>query len=363
MVYLSGMNSPSPETTPTAYRLYDIAFRAIRSARIDRALDFVGGARGIIFALHRVRPLQNQAFRPNLGLEITPAFLDAAIEHTKSRNLIFVSMDEALARLSARDGQNFAVLTLDDGYRDTVEHALPILQKHGVPATVFVTSGFADRSAAVWWLTLEEAIRRAPSVLFPDLDRITGFATDTPRRKQSAFEQIRALVTQHSPEAMRSAVFDIAMQAGISPNDICEDACLNWNEISALAKHPLITIGAHTVSHPVLARCNPTEAMIEMARSRAAIEEQINSPVRHLAYPNGDTGSAGPREFSMAKALGFASAVTTRPGLIYTAHDQWMTALPRVSLNGFFQRIEQLDTMLTGAPFLLRNFGARLNVW
>jgi peptidoglycan/xylan/chitin deacetylase (PgdA/CDA1 family) len=356
------MNFAQSETAPKAYRLYDFAFRALRSARIDRALDFIGGARGIIFALHRVRPYRAQCFRPNHGLEITPEFLEATIEHTQSRGLDFVSLDEALARLSARDRENFAVLTFDDGYRDTVEHAVPIIEKYRVPATIFVTSGFADRSAPVWWLTLEEAIRHVPSIAFPDSDRFIGIATDTPKKKLHAFEHFRSLIMQRSPELMRSTILDIARQAGINPTTICEDACLDWNEVSALAKHPLVTIGAHTVSHPVLSHCNPTEAMIEMARSRAAIEEHIDRPVRHFAYPNGDPASAGPREFSMAKAMGFASASTTRPGLVYDVHDQWTTALPRVSLNGFFQSLEQLDTMLTGAPFLLRNFGSRLDV-
>ena len=356
------MNFAQSETAPKSYRLYDFAFRALRSARIDRALNFIGGARGIIFAVHRVRPYRDQAFQPNLGLEITPEFLEATIEHTRSRGLSFVSMDEALARLSARDRENFAVLTFDDGYRDMVEHALPILQKHHIPATVFVTSGFAARSASVWWLTLEEAIRKAPSIAFPNPERFIGFATDTPRKKQSTYEHFRSLIVQQPPELMRAILIELAIQAGINPLAICEEACLDWKEVADLAKHPLVTIGAHTVSHPVLARCNPTEAMIEMARSRLAIEECIDKPVRHFAYPNGDPASAGPREFSMAKALGFASATTTRPGLVYGVHDQWTTALPRVSLNGFFQSLEQLDTMLTGAPFLLRNFGARLNV-
>ncbi len=356
------MNLTQSENAPRAYRLYDFAFRALRTARIDRALNFVGGARGIIFALHRVRPYTEKSFQPNIGLEITPDFLDAAISHTKARGLTFVSMDEALTRLYDKKGDNFAVITLDDGYRDTLEHALPIFQKHQAPATVYVTSGFADQNRPLWWLTLEEAIRSAPSILFPDPNGTVGFATDTPRRKQAAFEQIRTLVVKYPPDLIRETVLDLARQAGIDEIALCRKACLGWSEVADLAKDPLITIGAHTLSHPVLARCDPKDAVIEMARSRATIEEQIGRPVRHIAYPNGDPASAGQREFLMAKALGFASATTTRPGLVYSQHTKWTTALPRVSLNGFFQTIEQLDTMLTGAPFLLRNFGARLNV-
>jgi peptidoglycan/xylan/chitin deacetylase (PgdA/CDA1 family) len=356
------MNIARCENIPRAYRLYDIAFRAMRSTRIDRALNFIGGARGIIFALHRVRPYEHKSFNPNLGLEITPEFLDAAIIRTQAHGLAFVSLDEALARISSKDDENFAVLTFDDGYRDTVENALPVLEKHGVPATIFITSGFADRSACPWWLTLEAAIRAVPSIMFPDSNHVLGFATDTIIGKRNAFNAIRALILKRPPHMIQSIMRDIAEQAGLNPAVICDEACLPWQDIAALAKNPLIAIGGHTVSHPVLAYCTAPEAMLELVRSRALTEEHIGKPVRHFAYPNGDPSSAGQREFSMARALGFASALTTRPGLVYADHKKWTTALPRVSLNGFFQSVEQLDTMLTGVPFLLRNLGARLNV-
>ena len=356
------MNLVQSDAAPATYRLYDFAFRAIRAARIDRAFDWVGGARGVIFALHRVRPYQETAFQPNLGLEITPDFLDAAITHTKSRGFTFVTMDEALRRLNTKNSGKFAVITLDDGYDDTVEHAVPIFEKHSAPATVYVASGFADRLSPLWWLTLEEAIKHSPSIIFPDPDGPIGFATDTVCKKRAAFRHMHDRILEMAPDTVKSIMAELANQADIDVVNLCDVTCLDWPDIITLARHPLITIGAHTVSHPVLARCNPPEAMVEMARSRAAIEDRTDRPVRHLSYPNGGQGHAGPREFSMAKALGFASATTTRPGLIYQAHDQWPTALPRVSLNGFFQSIERLDTMLSGAPFVLSNFGSKLNI-
>ena len=356
------MNLVQSEAAPTTYRLYDFAFRAIRSARIDRVFNLIGGARGVIFALHRVRPYREAAFQPNLGLEITPEFLEAAIVHTQSRGFSFVSMDEALQRLNTKSSGKFAVITLDDGYHDTAEYALPILEKHRTPATVFVASGFADRLSPLWWLTLEEAIKHSPSLIFPDPDGTIGLATDTLCKKREAFRRLHDRILELPPDRVNALTSELAKQADIEVIGLCEQTCLDWNNIIELARHPLLTIGAHTVNHPVLANCRAPEALVEMARSRAAIEDRIDKPVRHFSYPNGAQGHAGPREFSMAKALGFASATTTRPGLIYQAHEQWPTALPRVSLNGFFQSIERLDTMLSGAPFLLRNFGSRLNI-
>ena len=109
------------------------------------------------------------------------------------------------------------------------------------------------------------------------------------------------------------------------------------DEIAALARVPGVTIGAHTLTHPMLAKHDATRAREEIERSRAIIAERIGRPVRHFAYPVGDPTSAGPREFAIAREAGFATAVTTRPGHLFPEHARHLTALPRVSLNGLYQ--------------------------
>ena len=84
--------------------------------------------------------------------------------------------------------------------------------------------------------------------------------------------------------------------------------------------------------------------------------------MRHLSFPVGDPGSAGPREFALARDLGFAPAVTTRPGHLFAAHAGHLHALPRVSVNGCHQTRAALAGLLSGVPFLAWNRGRRLNV-
>jgi peptidoglycan/xylan/chitin deacetylase (PgdA/CDA1 family) len=112
----------------------------------------------------------------------------------------------------------------------------------------------------------------------------------------------------------------------------------------------------------MLAKHDAAVARAEMADSRAVIERELGAPVRHLAYPVGDPTSAGVREFAMARELGFRSAVTTRPGMLFAEHRDHLTALPRVSLNGNFQDVGQFGALLSGIPFRLWNKGRRLNV-
>jgi peptidoglycan/xylan/chitin deacetylase (PgdA/CDA1 family) len=143
---------------------------------------------------------------------------------------------------------------------------------------------------------------------------------------------------------------------------LVRDLCLGWSEIAALAQEPGVAIGAHTVTHPMLAKHDAAPARREIAFGKTLIEARIGRPVRHLAYPVGDPASAGPREFALAVEAGFSTAVTTRPGHVFAAHAEYLHALPRVSVNGAFQTDAALRALLSGVPFLAWNRGRRVNV-
>ena len=85
------------------------------------------------------------------------------------------------------------------------------------------------------------------------------------------------------------------------------------------------------------------------------IEQETGKPCRHFSYPYGDEASAGPREFELVKELGLRTGVTTRKGLIHPRHAHELTALPRVSLNGDYQKQRYVKVLLSGAPFAFFN--------
>jgi len=93
----------------------------------------------------------------------------------------------------------------------------------------------------------------------------------------------------------------------------------------------------------------------EADQSRRRIEEELGHAPSVFAYPYGDTTSAGPRDFDLMREAGFAAAVTTRKGLIFPAHKDHLTALPRLSLNGSYQKLRYIDVLLSGAAFALSN--------
>ena len=99
-----------------------------------------------------------------------------------------------------------------------------------------------------------------------------------------------------------------------------------------------------------------------LAGYRAVIEAALGTRPQHLAYPVGDRSAAGPREFKIAADLGFKTAVTTRPGVIFREHASHLLALPRVSLNGEFQRSRYASVLVSGAATGLWNGFRKLNV-
>ena len=102
------------------------------------------------------------------------------------------------------------------------------------------------------------------------------------------------------------------------------------------------------------------DAHREIADSVARVATELGKPCRHFSYPYGDEGSAGSREFDIARGLGIETAVTTRKGLIRKSHAAAMTALPRLSLNGDFQDVRYVKVLLSGLPFALRDGAKRM---
>jgi peptidoglycan/xylan/chitin deacetylase (PgdA/CDA1 family) len=343
------------------YAAISALIKLLRLTGATRALAPAFRGRGVILTMHHVRPAVESDFSPNRILEITPDFLDEVIVLLRDQGYDIASLDEVPVRLAA-DGPPFAVLTFDDGYRDNVTHALPVLKRHNAPFALYVTTGFADATAPLWWLDLEEAIARRPSVSV----RLPGgpqtFPTATAEEKRAAFDAIYWALRPGPEGSLRAAIAAMAAEAGIDPLARTRDLCLRWHELRTLAAEPLCTIAAHTLTHPMLAKHSEEVAHHEMAASKAIIEEQLGREVRHLSYPVGDPGSAGPREFALARASGFETAVTTRPGVLFADHLSHLTALPRISVNGLFQSRGDVAALLSGVPTALRNRGRRLNV-
>ena len=317
---------------------------------------FVRGV-GVILTLHHVRPQRPDAFQPNRLLEVTPEFLERVVRYLRRRDLDIVSLDEMHRRLVEKDfSRRFVCITIDDGYRDTLQWAYPILKRHDAPFAVYIPTSFPDRLGELWWLALEAVVARNNRVTLL-LDRgEQGFECATVTEKRDLFDQLYRYVRSFATEEeLRAFVRDLCGRYHVDIAEFCNELCMNWSELATLAADPLVTIGAHTVNHVMLAKVPERTARSEMEMSRSVIEASLGMRPDHLSYPVGDRTSAGPREFRIAEELGFKTAVTTRPGVLFPEHRDHLTALPRISLNGEHQQLRYVRVLLSGAATAMWN--------
>ena len=318
---------------------------------------------GAIFMLHHVRPRRNAEFQPNQHLEVAPEFLRAMLAHLRSQNIDIVTMDEVHQRLVERDfSRRFACFTLDDGYRDNRDYALPVMREFDAPMTVYVASDFAEGIGRLWWIALEMIIAKAAAIETVIGGVALRLDASTASAKQAAFgrlhDWLRSLPGEHD---IAREVGNLCNRYGVDQVAVCRELCMSWDELKPFAADPLVTIGAHTITHCNLARQTEATASEEMAVGRARIEQALQRPAIHLAYPYGDKIAAGPREFALARAAGFKTAVTTRPGMLFPESADHLTALQRVSLNGNYQDARILPVLTSGAATAVWNGFRRID--
>ena len=239
-----------------------------------------------------------------------------------------LSLDDAVACLKRGDLPARAmVITFDDGYADNHEVAMPILLRHGLVATFYVATGFLD-GGRMWNDTVIESVRAcqqpALGLAHLGIEGLANLPLGDPAQRRAA---IRAVLDnlKYRPVDERLQLVHQVVEAAGAP--LRGGAMLRSDQVKALRQAGM-TIGAHTVSHPILLKLTAEQARREIDQSRQHLEAILGEPVRHFAYPNGVPG----RDMSDATAklvrdMGFDSAVTTAWGAARMGADSFQ--LPR----------------------------------
>lgn len=319
---------------------------------------------GVLFTLHHVAPTQpNIPFSPNRILSISPEFLETVIALVRGLDIDILSLDEFRGRLiRGETGRRFVSFTLDDGYADNYHHAWPVFLKHKVPFTLYICSGLMHGRLHLWWQHLENVIRDQDTIDLAVAGHRYERTAGTTAQKAQTFDEIYWAL-RRAPLEEQEAALELMRQrypehSSGSPTD---NDPLTWEMVREMHQSGLLTVGAHTDSHRALSKLTEDSVAQEFASNVDDIERSVGLRPVHAAYPYGDALSAGPREFKVAAQLDFATAVTTRKGVVFAEHVNHLHALPRVSLNGDYQRLKYAKLFLSGLPFALANRFRRVN--
>jgi peptidoglycan/xylan/chitin deacetylase (PgdA/CDA1 family) len=317
----------------------------------------VGGV-GAILTLHHVRPPRPGSFQPNRLLEVSPVFFEGVLRRLRRSGIDVISLDQMHQRMVSDDfRRRFVCITFDDGYKDLQQWAYPLLKKYEMPFTAFISTSFPDRLGELWWIALEAVVARNDRIGLTVNGKDQFFECASVGQKRQLYAEIYGwLRSMKTEDELRRVVRDLCACHRVDIAAFCTDLCMSWEEIAQLATDPLVTIGAHTVNHVMLKKiATEATARAEMEMSRSVIEAALGIRTQHLAYPVGDPTSAGPREFRIAAELGFKTAVTTRPGVLFKGHREHLTALPRISVNGEFQQQRYVKVLMSGAATAMWN--------
>jgi peptidoglycan/xylan/chitin deacetylase (PgdA/CDA1 family) len=240
--------------------------------------------------------------------------LDAAIDALNTRNLPARAM----------------TITFDDGYADNNTIALPILKRHGLSATFFVATGYLD-GGRMWNDTIIEAVRDSKARIL-ELDNIRGFEVSRLQsfpigsilEKRAAIRAILSRIKYLSSSEREAVSSLIAEQCD---TDLPDNLMMSTQQVVDMRRAGML-IGAHTISHPILAKLDPYEVRNEISGSKKFLESILEEEINLFAYPNGRPDfDFQMKDAAIVKELGFKAAVTTAWGVATVDSD--LTQLPR----------------------------------
>ena len=212
---------------------------------------------GEIWCLHRVVGKRSD-YPSNRELEITPDFLEGLITRFLTDGYVFVSIDQ-LINQKPLFPQKRINISFDDGFHDVYLNAFPLFIKYHIPFTVYLTTGFPEGTADLWWIQMERG------------------------RTVDDFENLMKQIYA-SGRPMAETMHEMT---GTQPDSsLCRALSLSWPEIKEMASSGLCTIGSHTVSHPGLTRIDMDACRLELEESRRIVKERTGYDALHFSYPH-----------------------------------------------------------------------------
>lgn len=239
-----------------------------------------------------------------------------------------ITMDELADKLA--NGTHFVspsvVITIDDGYLNNYTLAYPVLKALGLPAVIYLTTGFIGTNKAPWVDDLMDMLllTKAKTLCFPELlgDEVLDISTQLGKRGAVVrLFQVMVRLEHGGKMLVMERLSEVLEVKEICRNN-GERKMLNWNEVMEMSENN-ISFGAHTVSHPTLSKMELREAKQEIYESKMEIETRIGSKVRHFAIPNGKREDFNEELKRYCKGIGMETIGSTEPGSISLRSDPY----------------------------------------
>ena len=252
---------------------------------------------------------------------ISSSLFEQEMKHL-ARHYKVVSMPELIKHLAGGPAEPVVAITFDDGYRDNYENAFPILQRYGLPATIFVTTGTMDYDDPIWFEQMAHALKKTTlEHLDLEIDIPRRFLLRTESERLSANNRIFGLLRELPDTERKEWLLRILRQLAVTDDGERRGKMLTWDQARYMSTRG-VGFGGHTVNHPFLSRLTRENACWETSECKRRIEAELQLPVECFAYPNGREKDLGPWTDEAIQSAGYRSAVTTIWGMNYPSTDR-----------------------------------------
>jgi len=270
---------------------------------------------------------------------------------------------------NAKRAARMVAITFDDAYEDIYIHALPVLKREGIHATLFVPTHFVGREEPFWWDYINLLVAKT------DITRVLwngrSYSLDSYSARDSFCAMIRANLRSKLAEERKEAILNLKEMLGIKNLSIpARYKIMNWDQISEMSSAGN-EIGSHCVTHEPLTMLSCEAVIKELSFSKRKIEEIVGCPVRGLAYPFGGRGFFNDRICSLVRDAGYQYAVTTVPGVnsqstdrfrlhryfIGTQESDWVLWAMAIGLWPYLQPLRRVWHLLSTKTRVLANEG------
>lgn len=239
-----------------------------------------------------------------------------------ARHYVVLPVEDLVERMGRGDvPRNAVAITFDDGYRDNLTHAAPILARYHLPATIFLATGFIATGDVPWYDRLATALKLSERT-HAALPSGEDLPLQTEAARVAALGRSQAYFKGRPETAFQDELQVFLDRLGGSNRASSRNAMLSWDEVRAL-RGLGFRIGAHTVSHPILSRLSLDRARAEIVDSQRAIRAACGVTARAFAYPNGSAADYTPAVVDLVREAGFTCAVTTRFGVNTARTSPW----------------------------------------
>jgi peptidoglycan/xylan/chitin deacetylase (PgdA/CDA1 family) len=302
--------------------------------------------RRLVLTYHQVARPQHDPW----ALAVAPERFDEQLSVLR-KHCVVMSLSRMLDAWRAGSlVRNAVAVTFDDGYADNLHAALPILERHEVPATFFLSPGLLDGRNSFWWDELGRILLRGHALpdrlelgiegatirwtrpgpqtaLRPSACTWRGWEPTTDPAEDLYLDLWRLLKPLRH-EAQRRLLAELRAWSAMPDPATLDDRSLTLEEAARLAHHPLAAIGAHTLTHPTLPAHDVMSKRAEIAGSKRACEDIAGRAVRHFSYPYGDRDT---ETVALVREAGFESALTTESRPVSRRHQP--QHLPRIQMQ------------------------------